>query len=757
MNKESSPNLPLTVNSGSGAAIPAHYTEVSGAERLSPEQSGLIYYWRLLQRRKGQIIVIAFLGGLAGLAFTLAQTPLYRTTATIEVHDPSSTPPDYAASDAYLQTQMKVLQSTSLTERVLEKMKRSGTMPEPFAGRRAAFMKAIGLEKKGASNPVEYFGPELRGSLSVRSMGQTRIIELGAEAAHPQAAANFVNTLATEFSQETLDEAGGNTGAADGNELDRARAELESSEQRLRALEKESRAAAGPASDRLAQVQQELSNVKAERALKQSRYELARKAPADAPPDVLADQSMRETLSRLTALRHQLAELSSKYTDQHPKILQAQEQIAAIQATLQKQRTGMLERARQDAEEAAQRENQLTDEYKAQARQSERNADKAAGHAALLREVERKRQIYQQTVLKAKGSPARPLTRTGATRVVDPAVVPVKPYKPSAPQNIALGLLAGLLAGMVVAVTREQADRAIQQPGETAKYFQLRELGAIPSAGSNSRFPLTGSKRASATATGARMELIPATQRPEFIISNMSAAGFVESIHSVLLSILYTGHGEAARRVLALTSSNPGEGKTTLATNLAMAFAGLNRRVLLIDADIRRPSVHEIFGLENQTGLCDLLEGKIFLDGPGLGIVRESVVKNLFVLPSGRCSDQSAILLFEDQLRELVARFRGEFDMVILDTPPLLQIPDARVMARIADGAILVVRAGRTMRDAVAASSERLAQDGVQLLGVILNDWNRRTSANGYYGSYNGSYLKYQNPPGAQSGQPKVD
>ena len=210
-----------------------------------------------------------------------------------------------------------------------------------------------------------------------------------------------------------------------------------------------------------------------------------------------------------------------------------------------------------------------------------------------------------------------------------------------------------------------------------------------------------------------------------------------ESFRSVLASILFYGDGERPR-VLVLSSPNPREGKTTVISNLAIALAEINRKVLLIDGDLRKPRLHHIFDLDNKTGLGDILRLPAPLNGqPIHGLVQETKVPNLYVLPSGSL-ELVTNLIHSKRFPEFLERARKEFDMILIDTPPMLQIADARIIGRLADAVVLVIRANQTTRDAAQLVRQRLADDGTPVLGSILNDWNpKHTTQYGYYNYYN--------------------
>jgi capsular exopolysaccharide synthesis family protein len=276
-------------------------------------------------------------------------------------------------------------------------------------------------------------------------------------------------------------------------------------------------------------------------------------------------------------------------------------------------------------------------------------------------------------------------------------------------------------------------DRTIQQPGDTSFYLNLPELGIIPSAkfgnGRHANLAVLNDSENS----GQMVELVTWRRKPSSI---------AESFRSTLISILFAAENGTKPKVLVLTSAGPAEGKSTVASNLAIAIAEVGQRVLLVDADLRRPRQHEIFNMDNENGLSNLLRYRIELNGDCSlgGLIRESAIPGLFVLTSGPGITTATNLLYGSYLPELLKYVRDQFDVVLIDTPPMLQIPDARVVGRMADKVIMVIRAGQTTRDAALAARQRFSEDGTEILGTILNDWDPKSSTNGYYSSYNRRY-----------------
>jgi capsular exopolysaccharide synthesis family protein len=174
-----------------------------------------------------------------------------------------------------------------------------------------------------------------------------------------------------------------------------------------------------------------------------------------------------------------------------------------------------------------------------------------------------------------------------------------------------------------------------------------------------------------------------------------------------------------------VTSASPGEGKTSVTSNLAVSFAEINHRVLVIDADLRRPRLHEVFDVSNRWGLTSLLQRRDSVHNcPFESIACETTVPGLYVLPSGPAMPSVTNLLYSRRTTELFERVRREFDTVLIDTPPVIDVADARVLATLSDGVILVIRSGSTTRDAAGESADRILHDGARLLGAVLNFWD---------------------------------
>jgi succinoglycan biosynthesis transport protein ExoP len=463
--------------------------------------------------------------------------------------------------------------------------------------------------------------------------------------------------------------------------------------------------------DKLRQTQAELSRAQADRMTKQARYELTKSASPEALPEVLGDGMLRDYQTKLTELRRQYAELGSSLTPANPKVQKVQAQITELEGTIAKERVNIVQRIRNEYLAAQERERLLTVDY---GRETEIVTDQSAKgihYNVLQRDVESSRQLYDAMLQRVKESNIASALRNSNVRVVDAARAPAGPYKPNMPLNAVIGLFTGLVAGLGIVMVRTKMDRTFQAPGDPGYLLHLPELGVIP-----------------ASKGMADMGLVMWKQKPTLVTES-----FRTSLTSILLSLDQT----RSPKILVVTSPNPSEGKSTVSLNLAIALAEINRHVLLIDGDLRKPALHRLFDVTSKSTFADFLQSsepvKEMLYSQ---LLAESNIPNLCVLAGGEVDGSAASLLYSPRLAELLGLFRQGFDIVVIDTPPMLHLPDARVLSRFADGVVLVIRAGQTTRDSALAAATRLAEDGVPILGTILNSWHLSKDYGAVYGSY---------------------
>jgi capsular exopolysaccharide synthesis family protein len=662
------------------------------------------------------------------------------------------------------ETQVQLLQGDALLDRVIEKFD-PGFVYLRHTPHLAAsgWRKQLHLSEHTDLTERQILLRDLADSLRVRSTPRTRVIELTAKSTDPKLARDFTNTLTSEFIEQAIEarlKTTAKIGDWLGHELDDARARLRRSEAALQSYAGNSGLIFTSTSDeqetnieteKLQQLQQQLTTLIADRVSKQARSELAQHSPADSLPDVLNDEALRAAQANVAEATRRLADLSSIFTPDYSKVKRATAELAVLKASFEEQRSAIVERVKNDYVEALRKEKLLETAYDAQASEVVGQDEKAIQYNILKRDVDSNRQLYDTMLQQLKQSSIASALHASNVRVIDPATMPQKPVWPNYMILAPLGLLFGMLGGLCAVIVSERMDRSLRQPGEIQQWTNLPELGTIPCAS------IDLSKRVrikvqSGTQNSLRRQLI-ATDRKldsvELVTWHRKPSLLAEAFRATLTSILFVGENGSRPRVVALTSANAGDGKTTVTTNLAIAMAEVRGNVLMIDADMRRPRLHDVFELANERGLTDLLREPNLSAELISQAIQPTRVPGLAVLTSGAPTHSAANLLHSANLSDLLVMLKGRYDMVLIDTPPMLQLADARLIGRHADAVILVARAQHTTRDAIIAAYQRLSEDRIRILGTVLNDWDPKRSPAGYYGYYRGySYGKYLSPDG---------
>lgn len=731
--------------------LPAPYATVAYHRRPDNEAGTLGDYWHILAKRKGLLALVTLLCTGAGYLVTRVESPVYRARTLVEIEslnndflnmrtvspnaadEGSQMPPDYN-----IRTQAMILESRPVLDRAITSANLDQRLIDSVHPSRWAFWRGDPKKLSSASPHDRAMGIALA-SFKTRAEPNTRVVEATFESTDPQLAADLLNAAASAYAQLNLDrrwQASQETGVWLTRQLADVKTKLERAEDSMQTYANDADLTLlsgkdSTAEERLRQLQIELLRAQADRVVKQAAFEQANSASPESLPQVLDDTTLKAYQEQLTSLRRDLAKLNTQFTPESPKVQDVQAQIAALESALQRKRTEILGRIRNEYAAATQRENLLTADYARQSKLVSNQASKMARYSNLKHEVDSTGQLYESLTQKVREAGLASAMRASNARVIEAAVAPRLPLTPNVWINTAFGLITGLCFGAFLIVRRARAYHGIQAPGEVSVQLNVPELGVIPA--SSPRFARV--RRLLGKETKVSLELTTSEQE---------SSPLAGSFRFALASILLAENNGNAPRAIVVSSANPGEGKTTVISNLAIALAQVNRRVLLIDADWRKPRLHDVFEIDNNVGLEEALSSD-----PSAA-VRPTKVPNLFLLPSGTRTDER--LFFNAQLQHMIGRLRKDFDMILIDTPPLLRMSEARMIGRQADAVILVV-AQHTDRDAVALAERRLREDGSYLLGTILNNWDPKTSVNGdsaygdyyyrtesYYGSVRGAH-----------------
>lgn len=700
------------------------------------EPQSVSEYIRQLERHWPLLAWSGAAGCFLGLLLALVQTPTYRAKTSIEIQNINGdfmnmkqTHPvsdDAEGVDALmdLQTQIEVLQSASLSEAAKRAMKQAG-LKEQWAAEHSAIGALVGHGKGDLNDRVL---DKVAESARVRAVGQTRMIQVQVDAPNPALAADFANTLVAEYIHENIRARAQMTEAAEDatrGQLVEMRKKVESSEHALQqyaarnglhfTAERETISDEG-----LRQVQTDLLHARTDLIEKQARHELAESARVDSLADVEKDPDLRELRSKLVDLQRQEADLLTVYKPDYSEVQKLKAQAAQTESALEQARARVVGRVNDEYKESGQKEKLLTSAYQGALEKAANDSQVAVQYEILKREADANLSAYQDMLAKVKELGLAAAFRTSNVRVVDPAQAPTHQHSPQLLLNLVLGIFSGLGLGIGYVVVAERSDPSLRHPGEASSRLGIPELATIPKLVSESgnyvALPPPGA--------GAELEGGLTVIRDHSMNDGQRS---LDAFRTLLTSIIFGGVNGQSPKVIVITSTEAQDGKTTVASNLAIALARAGKSVLLVDGDLRNPALHRRFSLQNVIGLGNLLQAGCDESDAQFAVLQTSITR-LNVLPSGSFTAAPADLLFQANLHRIMNVYRDHFDMIVVDSPPLNGLPDARLLGRAADCVVLVARANKTSRSALVTACNRLIRDRSRLLGVVLNDWEGKTS-----------------------------
>jgi succinoglycan biosynthesis transport protein ExoP len=744
-----------------GSYAPALVTRdpVRQVVQTSGDSIGLNELTGSLWRRKMTIAAAAILGVCIGQAVSLFTTPIYRARASLQIEgfngdqflrevSPVSLSLPNATPENYLQNEVKLLQSETLARRVADKLGTTAEDKPRGPGVLGAFKDKLSFLRRPQLAPAERRLRAVQKALDVRTSMQSQVVEVLYDAPDPNLAARGANLVTAEFvnlnrearwqlAQDTTDWL--NKQAAD------LKASLEGSNQRLQSFARSAGLVfAGKqstlAEDRMRQIQSALAKAEEDRATKQARYETALANPDNLASDALSSGPLKQYQESLQVLRRELAELQTLYTPSNYKVERLQAKVAETDKAIANERKEALERLHTEYLASAGLERLLSEARALQLQTVEQQMEQERRYDARKGEIDATQRLYESMLQKAKEAGAASVLRTTNVRVIDPASAPSVPYSPNPPLNMAIGLAFGALGGIGLVLVQEGSQK-VRRPGESI-LLDVPELGVIPAAEGGRALDFVGRRL-----PGSRGRV----QELGLTAGDQDTSVLAESFRAALTSILfgsglhdYPGVKQPAGRVLVVTSIDVMEGKTTVLSNLGVAAAERKQRVLVIDADLRRPRLHEMVDLPNNWGLVDVLQcgglAELADNSPLEALVRPTRIPGLCALPSGRVDRASHGLLYSSDLSSLLQRFRKEFDLVLIDTPPMMLYADVRLLGRMSDGVVMVVRANTKRRDELREAYLRFMDDRIPVLGTILNDWKMDPSQTRAYGRYQKHY-----------------
>jgi capsular exopolysaccharide synthesis family protein len=688
-------------------------------------------------------------------------------------------------SDDYFQTQYKLLQSRTLANDTIDRLKLYEN--EKFIGK---INNTVGIPDKSDTPFRERLIENFLGRLGIEPISQTRLVEVNFKANDPQFAAEVLNAffdsfidmniqkkfLATEQATEFL-----------ASQISSIRAEIEEREKKLGEYGAEKNIIAlsdkeTTIVEKLGQFNRALTEAQLDRVNKETYYSEIRVASPDYIPEALTNpliQKLREDYARLT---REYLKKSETFKPEYPEMQRLKAELDSATESLKIETQNLIKGAYSDYQAALKREQSLESVFNKQKQEAIQLNSNAILYNSLRIELENKKSLLDSLSKRQSetGVSARLKgLRTSNVWIVDRATAPLSPSSPKKKRNIALALIIGLFGGLGLAFLFERLDNSVKNFQDVEKYAGVPSLGIVPTFSpdgfrklrakeakasgvklrvkephKSKRKPdsdqwLLGEKKEGKTETrepeaaglaGRKEVELPEAKSIELITHSSPNLNISENYRSIRTTLLLS-RADSALRCFVVSSPLPQEGKTATISNLAVTFAQAGKKVLLIDADLRKPKQHRIFQIKNLTGLTNYLSSQADLKD----LEKATQIPNLYLINAGPLPPNPVELLGSERMGSLIDGMKQRFDYILFDSPPLLPVSDAVVLGPKIDGMILVIRGGKTTREALKRAKEKLDMHQIKCAGVIINsislkenDYYYMKHYYHYYGQHNG-------------------
>jgi exopolysaccharide transport family protein len=731
-------------------AAPGAYPGVPAQDSLLRE------YARVLIKRKWVVITSLTVVVAVVAISTLRSTPVYEAVGSIAINkmdpvafslkDSSNSVDYYDPTD--LDTEVRILNSDLLALQVIRQL--NPDRRSDFGGKAKSESSSLELTSDALqpdSAKTSAMLASFKSSLQVALVSNTRIIEIRFRSPDKNLAARAVNALATTYVEQNFKTRFESTMQASdwlSKQLVDLQIKVETSQEKLVQYQKEHEILGTDEKQnittaKLDELNRELTTAESVRMEKESIYHLVQSGDPDsisaaATADGAAkgssgNSTLLEKLREQEAeLRIQVAQLSTQFGPSYPKLAQLSSQLKEVETEIQAEMRKVAARLRGDYLAAVQRESMLHSALEKQKQEANKLNESAIEYSLLKRDVDSNRTLYEGLLERLKEAGVTAGLRSNNFRIVDVARVPTSPSGPNIPSNLGFALALGLSTGIGLAFLLENMDNTVRTPEQAQTISALPSLGMIP----------LGSRRSKEVGGSRKLALASSKEAVELVTQSRPRSQMAESYRALRTSLLLTFVG-GPPKVILITSALPEEGKTTTSVNSAIVLAQKGIRVLLIDADLRRPSIHKTLGMGPKIGLSNVLTGNATLEQ---AIIPSTVLPNLFILPAGTPPPNPAELLASVQMKTVLEELREQYDHIVIDTPPTLSVTDAVVMSTSADAVVLVIRSGQTTKPALRRARDILIQVNARVCGVLLNAVDLNSADYYYHYEYQGKYSR---------------
>jgi len=761
------------------------------------ERAYLRQMWRAIKKRKLVIMVIAIIVTAVVTIEVYRTKSTYQASTTVEIGKDNAMlrtggglvlqTDDGDDNMYYVQTAMKTrirqLQSRPLLEEVVLNLKLDQNPRLMEVNTRRSIFEAI-KSIAGRFSPQEPWTPPavsetpitdvvsersreqsarlapyvdvLAANLTAEPLSDTRMLVISFTHTDPVLAADIVDNVAQVFIKRSFENKTEKYNTTS-DWLDRStrelKAKVEESEKELADYSSghniySSDAKENLAVEKLTKLHSELTRAQTERLLKQSLYEEVKAGRVMQLPEAFSDPRSSELKKRLGELSVTLTQLELTYGPKHPKIVSTKEEIGSIQRQLDESKGSLQEKLKADYERAARDEGSLGAALELAKNEAAQQNQASIQFNILKKNVETANSLYTEFLQRTNQAKIQEHEQHNTLKMIDPPQVPTSPVAPNRPRTIMIGFLMSLVAGLALVFFLEYLDNTVKTVEDVSRYTQLPALSVIPAirgrkqrslkgrngSKGSSELALTngqgkGNGHGSGNGTGFNAEQLLA----------LDSRSSVAEAYRVLRTSVLLSSTEKPPKTILVTSGQPGEGKTTTAVNTAISLSQLGASVLIIDCDLRKPSVHKLLGVDHVEGVSSYMSRRMALDD----VIHKLPIPNLSVMTSGRIPPNPAEMISSTRMKEMLAILCERFDHIIIDSPPLLKVTDPVILSTLVDGVILVVHGGKSSRDVVRRTRQELSIAGARIFGVVLNNVSVHDEAyDSYYYEEYGDYEK---------------
>ena len=707
-------------------------------------------YWHILLKRKWIVVVCVVVVFTTTALISLHTTQIYEAATRIAISPQTSNPLNFKDNNntteiiedpqAGINTQVKILESDTLAELVIHRLN-LGTRAN-FAGQAQTQSNggiSVSQSATQESARQESLIRKLQGSMKIQQVPDTTLVEIRYSDPSPALAAEIANGITAAYIEQNVKSRYDSTmEAADwlSKQLADMQIKMETSQAKLNQYEKE-HAIVGTddkqnlTTEKLDELNKELTSAQVDRIQKESLTQVATSGNPEALSAVLQDPILNTLHQRQTELQTRYALLSTQFGPNYTQIQELKNQLDQIDKSYHEQVQNSVNRIQNDYQTALKREQMLQAALAEQTGIAEQLSQNAIEYKILKQEADSNRQLYDGLLQQLKEASLAAGLNSSNTRVVDRARLPLSPTQPNIPRNLEFALLVGLVGGIALAFGLEALDSTVRTPEQAEHISGLPILGVIP-------MQPVFDKAASNAARSRILNKVPRNAMgPRPLISYLDPQSEItEAYRALRTSILLSSVSHPPRSIL-ITSSVPKDGKTMTCINTAIVLAQQGKRILLVDADMRRPSIHKAFGLKGQIGLSNVLTG-----GARIGdAIQTTMQSNLFVLPAGLVPPHPSELLSSSLMRDLLKKWCEEYDHVIIDSPPVITVTDAVLLSVQTDAVLLIIRSGQTTAAHVRRTRNLLQSVKADVLGVVVNAAD--LASHDYYYYYGSKYGYY--------------